>query len=84
VPSIVAHDGGRGTPPYPPARRVSISELLGSTLARGDTLIRTTHEMLGGTGHGVCILPSNVARAAPSRSPAEMLTRFPTKRSCSR
>ena len=30
LPLIVAQASGPGTPPYPPARRVSFSELLGS------------------------------------------------------
>jgi len=30
LPSILAHNGGPGASPYPPARRVSFSELLGS------------------------------------------------------
>ena len=30
LPMIVAHPGGRGAPPYPLARRVSFSELLGA------------------------------------------------------
>jgi len=32
---ILAHNGGPGAPPYPPARRVSISEMLGADDARG-------------------------------------------------
>jgi hypothetical protein len=33
LPLIVAHTGGPGTLPYPPARRVSFSELLGRAVA---------------------------------------------------
>jgi hypothetical protein len=37
-PLIVAHAGGPGTPPYPPARRVSCSELFGGTNGTGAML----------------------------------------------
>jgi hypothetical protein len=49
--SIVAHDSGQGRPPYPAARRVSFSELLGSSgggVANGSH--RLTRRAPAGTG----------------------------------
>jgi hypothetical protein len=40
LPLIVAQAGGPGAPPYPPARRVSFSELLGCGKIRPLTVCR--------------------------------------------